>query len=332
MKFFGKHWIPFGIFACVMLFPATVFPQTSRIQGQVMDSTRRPIAEAYVELLNDVETVVRRTRTDGGGSYFFGNLIAGRYVVRVRPFGTNFEEQAQEVEINTFIGGRQVADSQIRDFYLRAKKSASDSPTGAPGVLFAQDVPANAKRAYDKAVSEIEAKKVDAGINELRNAVAIFPDYFFALNLLGIELLKQQKFGDAVPFLERAVAVNDKSGSSWYGLAFSYYVLNQIPKAIDAANKAANFSPESSDVALILGLSLRKEQKYDEAEKALVRAKKLSLGKSPDVLWNLALVYAHDLKKFKEAANELESYLKLKPDHPDKELIRKLIVQYRSQS
>jgi tetratricopeptide (TPR) repeat protein len=285
----------------------------------------------YVEVLNDVETVVRRTRTDGGGSYFFGNLGAGRYFSRVRPFGTNYEEQTQEVEINTFIGGRQVADAQYRDFYLKVRKTGTQT-TGAPGVVFAQQVPEAAKRAYDRAVSEIDAKRVDAGIAELRNAVNIFPEYFQSLDLLGIELLKQQKYEEAVPFLERALAVNEKSGGTWYGLAFCYSALNRPEKAVDAAKRAANFSHDSADVALILGISLRMDKQFTDAEKALVRAKSLSSGKNADVLWNLALLYAHDLKNLRRAADELESYLKLRPDHPNAESLRKLIQQYRAKS
>jgi tetratricopeptide (TPR) repeat protein len=82
---------------------------------------------------------------------------------------------------------------------------------------------------------------------------------------------------------------------------------------------------------LILGIALRRAQKFVDAEKALLRAKKISEGKSPDVLWNLALLYAHNLKKLSLAADELEAYLKLRPDHPDAPLLKKLIQRYRTE-
>lgn len=317
--------------AFLLLLPHAVSSQTSRIQGQVMDPNRRPVAEVHVELLNDVESVVRRSRTDGSGSYYFSGLSAGRYLIRVRPFGTNFEEQTQEVEINTFIGGRQVADMQQKDFYLKIRKDQR-AAIAPPGVVFAQDVPEDAKRAYERAVSEIAAKNADAGARELENALAIFPEYFQALDLMGVELLKRQKYDESIKFFERAVVVNEKSSNSWYGLSFCYYALDQAAKAVEAARKAGTFNPDSADIALMLGVALRKDKQYTEAEKSLLRAKKLSDGRSADVLWNLALLYAHNLKNYRLAAVELESYLKVNPDHPNAALLKKLIQQYRSQS
>jgi tetratricopeptide (TPR) repeat protein len=331
MSQFAKRALPFGILFLLLAAPALIHAQSSRIQGHVFGVNRRPVADAYIELLNEVESVISRTKTDGGGGYYFTGLSAGRYQVRVRPFGTIYEEQAQEVELVTFVGGRQVADSQIRDFYLRERKSGSRQP-GAPGVVFAQDVPPDAQKAYDRAVSNINTDRPDLGIQDLRSAIEIFPTYFLALDLLGVELLKQQRFADAVPFFERAIAVNPRSSNSWYGIAFCYYGLDQGGKAVEASKQAAALNPESTDIALMLGISLRKNRQFNEAEKALLKAKKLSDGKSPDVLWNLALLYAHNLKNYRLAAEELENYLKIKPDHPNAQLLKKLISQYRLQS
>lgn len=332
MSLFAKRLFPAGIAALLLLAASSAYSQGSRIQGQVMDSNRRPVPDVYVELLNDVETVIRRMKTDGGGTFFFGNLISGRYLIRARPFGTNLEEQTQEVEINGFIGGRQVADMQQRDFYLKVKKNPADANDKAPGVVFAQDVSAEAKKAYDGALADLESNRADQGIQGLRNAIMAFPKYFLALERLGVELLKRQKYDEAIQLLERAVAVNEKSGNCWYGLSYSYFALDQTAKAVDTAKKASTLSPDSADIALMLGISLRKVQQYDEAEEALVKAKKLADGKKPDILWNLALLYAHNLKKYKLAADELEEYLKLSPNHPDTALLKKLIEQYRNQS
>lgn len=300
----------------------------SRIQGHVFGGQRRPVADAYVELINDVNSVIRRAKTDGSGGYYFSGLSAGRYNVRVRPFGTNYEEQTQEVELTTFVGGRQVADNQVRDFYLRERTAPGRKP-GAPGVVFAQTVPEEAQKAYERALTHLGSNRPELGISELKGALAIFPEYFLALERLGVELLNREKFEEARPYLEKAVAVNDKSSNCWYGLAFVYYALNLPEKAVDAAKKAATLAPDSPDIALMLGISLRKQKQYTEAEKSLLKAKKLSDGKSADIYWNLALLYAHNLKNYRLAAEELENYLKIKPDHPNAELLRKLVKQYR---
>jgi tetratricopeptide (TPR) repeat protein len=98
---------------------------------------------------------------------------------------------------------------------------------------------------------------------------------------------------------------------------------------VEASRKAVTLNSGSSDAVLILGLSLRQAKLFDEAEKTLKQANKLAKGMSADVHWNLALLYAHNLKRYKDAADELELYLKARPDSPNKEQVKRLIKQFR---
>lgn len=300
----------------------------SRISGQVFGENRRPLADVHVELLNEVESVLARTKTDGVGTYNFVNLSSGRFSVRVRPFGTNYEEQTQEVEIVTFVGGRQVAENARRDFFMRLRKSA-DRLAAAPGVIFAQEVPPSAQQAYERGISHLNGGRVDPGVEELKAAVTIFPTYFLALDRLGVEFIKKQQWKEGSEYFARAVAVNDKSANSWYGLAFCSYATGAGDKAVEAAKRASSLSPDSPDIQLLLGITLRRLKQYTDAEKALLKAKGLFEGKSAEVFWHLALLYAHDLRKFSLAADALADYLKIQPSHPQAALLKKLIQQYR---
>ena len=47
--------------------------------------------------------------------------------------------------------------------------------------------------------------------------------------------------------------------------------------------------------------------------------------------WQLALLY-NQLKRYKEAADELELFLKVEPDAKDTELMKKRIMKFRQQS
>jgi regulator of sirC expression with transglutaminase-like and TPR domain len=76
---------------------------------------------------------------------------------------------------------------------------------------------------------------------------------------------------------------------------------------------------------------LRQTAKLDEAETYLKEADKLAASKSPDAHWQLALLF-NQLKRYKEAADELELFLKVQPDAKDTELIKKLIQRFRQQS
>jgi Tfp pilus assembly protein PilF len=303
-----------------------IFPG-STITGFVFDAQRQPVAQAYVELIGDLDGVQQRIRTDGSGRFVFRGVTQGRFQVRVLPVGTNYEEQTQDVELSGMsASGRPIRDTIQRDFYLRLKKPRSPSATG---VIFVQEIPEEAKTIYQRAVSDLDRNRLADGVEGLEQALKVFPSYFLALERLGLIYTTQQKFDKAVGVFSKAVAVNPRSYNGWYGLSCAQYALKQAEAAVEAAQKAVTLNSNSEDAFLILGLSLRQAKKYEEAEKALKQADKITKGLSPDVHWHLALLYAKNLNRFNDAANELELYLKTSPDKSQTDNIKKLIKQYR---
>lgn len=299
----------------------------STVSGFVFDPYRRPVPEIRVELMNEVDSVLQRTRTDGSGRFFFSGLSSGRFVIKVLSVGTDYEEQTQDVEI-AGIGafGRALSDNAQKDIHLRFRKE--NSPLGA-GVIFVQGVPEEAEVLFEKAVSDLEGNRMAAAAERLENALKVFPTYYSALEKLGLIYTSQQRFENARDVFSKAVAVNPRSFNGWYGLSYANYALKQPGAAVEAAQKAVSLNSQSADAQLFFGLSLRQVKRYEEAEKSLRQADKLSKGQSPDVHWNLALLYVHNLKRYNDAANELELYLTTTPDNPNTENIKKLIKRYR---
>lgn len=299
------------------------------ITGFVFNQQRQPVVQIPVEVLNEVYQVLQRTRTDGSGRFFFSSLSAGRFSIRVLPLGTNLEEQTQEVEIVNFVrSGSATSENAQKDFYLRLRRDAQTA-NAVTGTLFVQDIPETAKKTYEKAVAAIEEKRTEEGMIGLQSALKILPTYYLALEKLGIEYIKQQKYENARNTLTQAVTVNARSFNGWYGIGYANYGLRQSQAAVEAARKAVSINSNSIDAFILLGISLRQAQQYAEAEKTLKQAGKISNGNSPDVHWNLALLYTHNLKRYKSAADELELYLKVKPGVENAAIIRKLIAQLR---
>ncbi len=302
------------------------------ISGHIFDQQRRPVGEIYVELQNEVYSTIARTRTDGSGRYLFSRLSAGRFSVRVLPYGTNLEEQTQEVEIINFVApGSNTSENAQKDFYLRVRRDEREA-NAVIGTIFVQEVPEQAQKSYKQAISNLDNKKVEQGIEELQNALKLFPDYFLALERLGNEFVKQQKYQDAQEIYKRAVAVNARSYNGWYGLSYASYGLKQSENAVEAAEKAVLINSKSVDALLMLGISQRQAKHFDNAEKTLKQANKLAKGKSSDVHWNLALLYVHNFNRYKAAADELELYLKTQPNIENEQIVRKLIKQYREKA
>jgi hypothetical protein len=92
----------------------------STVTGFVFDSQRRPVGQIPVELIDDVNGVVQRIRTDGSGRFIFRGVSQGRFQVRVLPLGTNYEEQTQEVELfGLGASGRKTLTVTKTAIYLR---------------------------------------------------------------------------------------------------------------------------------------------------------------------------------------------------------------------
>ena len=302
------------------------------ISGHVFNAERLPVAEAYVELLNEVNSVIVRKKTNSGGRYMFNGVSGGTFTIRVLTYGTELEEQTAEVNIATDgVAGRAPSENIQQDFYLRRRRNAGNS-LAATAVVFVQDVPEESKKLYAKAIDSFVGNNLSEGVKFLEQALKIFPDYYLALERLGQEYGAQEKWEQSYNLFKKAVAINDRSFTCWYGLSIALSQLQKTDEALSAIQKAVSINPSSIEAQFLLGVSQRRMQKFAEAEKSLKEADKLAKGKAADVHWNLALLYAHNLKKYAEAADHLEQYLKIKPNDTQVESVKKLIKQFRDKA
>ena len=304
--------------------PIFIAQQVTSISGHVSDNSRNPIPDLQVELLDDVDSVIARTKTDNSGLFSFRRLSTGIFQIRVQTYGTTFIGQTQRVQL-----GRGRAFEQV-DFVLLSKGGSGSA--AIPGVVFAQEVPDKARKQYERGIALIQkSEQRKEGMAALENAIDIFPLYFDALHVLGTEYVKQQDYDRAIPVLTKAIEVNRQAYTSLYTLSIAQYNLKQVPEAIESMKRAMALNQQSMAANLWLGMLLRQTDKFDEAETYLKQADHLAASKSPDVHWQLALLF-NQVKRYKEAADELELFLKVEPDAKDTELIKKLIKKFRQQS
>jgi tetratricopeptide (TPR) repeat protein len=204
--------------------------------------------------------------------------------------------------------------------------------TAIPGAVFVQEVPENARKEYDRGAELLQRDdRRNEGIETLKRAIDIFPNYFAALELLGTDYVKQQEYEPAIPLLSKAIEINRRAYPSLYALSVAQYNLKQLPEAIESMRRAIVLNQGSVNANLFMGMLMRQTGKLDEAETYLKQADKLSESKLPEAHWQLALLF-NQLKRYREAADELELFLKIQPDSKDTELIKKLIQRFRQQS
>jgi tetratricopeptide (TPR) repeat protein len=128
------------------------------------------------------------------------------------------------------------------------------------------------------------------------------------------------------------VELNSRSYNSAYSLSYANLATGKYEAAVEAATKALVLDKNSSPALFVLGVSQRRLRLFEDAERSLLRVQAIDRGATPEIGWNLALLYAHNLKRHDAAADQLDLILRSNPDVPNAEVIKKLIKQFRESS
>lgn len=304
---------------------SNTFQNRNSITGYVFNDSRNPVADIHVELLTDLYVTYFRTRTNGSGMFSFRGLPDGNYRIKVIPYNLGYEETVRDVSLISVsrVSGGGAVSEQV-DIYLKSKKNVNSGPFGISGVIFAQEIPPAAKKAYEDGINLLNDKKEQEGFEKLKAALEIFPDYYLALDRLGSEYVVRGYYEASLILLTKAVEINPRSFSGNFGLGLSQYRLKQVDKAVESLLKATAINQEYANAFLWLGIALHDGGKLDEAVNAFLKADKLSKGESAEVHWQMARVYK-DKKLYGKAADELELFLKYKPEASNKEEIKKTV-------
>lgn len=295
------------------------------VLGTVRDETGHPVSSIRVSLEDENSQPIRTVFTDSSGRFKFPGLRAGNYRLRAETAGLPYEENSQPVELQSLTRNGSTSTTEeptVYDIILRRKKSA---PGSVPGLIFAQVIPPPAREEYNRGASSIR-KDPESGILALKKAIEIFPDYYDALELLGIEYLEKGQFDNAIPILLRAVEINNKAFKSMYGLGVAFLNLKHLEESINWLQKAAAGDPANADAFMKLGIAYGNSGALSESETALKKAYQLGLG---DAHLYLAGLY-NKQEKYGEAWRQLELYLKETKGLKDKTQINQMIANLKA--
>src|SRR5215475_9588226 len=216
----------FGFFWTQSTF--TVIGSVRNASGQTVDGVR-------VSVIDENFQPIRTIFVDSSGRFTVRGLGQGRFTFRVETTGTPYEPQTQQIELQALRirGGNETFPLDIVLKFKRGKEPRSDNAS-----VFAQEVPAPARKEYESGVKSLKSQKTDQAVASLKKAIQIFPDYYGALELLGAEYIKAAQFEAALPLLSHALEVNKRSFKCLYGLGVAHLKLNQLPQAVEHLEKA----------------------------------------------------------------------------------------------
>lgn len=269
------------------------------------------------------------TVTDQDGIFRFNGLRAGSYEVVVEG-GKDYENTREPVTIDPLGGGRII---QI-NIALKPKADASNPAFAG--------VPKSALDLYQKGTTAAQKGDAKAAVQFLTQAVSAYPSFALALSELGAQYLKLFQWDKAAETFDALVKLKSDDAAAHLDLGIALYNIGSVlltDKKVDEANQKLGLADVQFRAAIklnnpgpsahyYLGMTLLKSRKYPEAQGEL----ELAVKNGGD---NIALAHRYlgglyqAAHKNKEAADELEKYLKLDPKAKDADRIKQSIADLR---
>ena len=298
------------------------------IAGQVTDSRGRP-QSVLVSLLAPGDMLVEQVYTESNGQFVFSDLRSGLYYVTVEASGYRPERQAVEIDarnssktqVNISLEPVEPAPSPDRPIIQGSPSSYKlDSRTNHPTFN------SKALHEFDKGNERQRAGDLEAASSHYQKALRIEPDFYPALNNLGVVSLKQKEPAQAEAYFLKSLAANPDDGEAYINLGHVFYERAEYQPAIERLEAGLKRSPDSSAGHFFLGCVYLKLGDLTQAEKNLKAACALDPAGMPPAHLQLANVYlkGHHLVA---ASQELQTYLRANPGDPQAPAIKKMLAR-----
>jgi tetratricopeptide (TPR) repeat protein len=297
------------------------------VEGTVYGPDSKAVANAVVTLQNHAGAQIDQDVTKSDGRYRFTGVVAGFYNISVKPADADLQPLVQRIElINT---GVNVSNFSKERFDFSLKKVGVDK-SRINATVFAQPISAEAEKEYLSAINSISKGEKDAAITKLKKAIELFPDYFLALQQVGLLYVETDRNQQAIEPLKKALQINSKGAESHLGLGMAYVNLDLVEEGMIELKAALALDSRLFRAHLYLGMALITTGNLDEAEQALKQA--YSIGgpaQARAAHLYLASIY-NNRKEYQKAIYELETYLRENPKAPNASKIQEAITKLKS--
>jgi tetratricopeptide (TPR) repeat protein len=176
-------------------------------------------------------------------------------------------------------------------------------------------VPKQARDAYDNAMRALRSGNAEDSIAKLKAALTIYPDYFRALNDLGVLFMKLNRLKEAAEALQRAIKIAPRVYYPRLNLAIVRTRQGEYKAAIDSLEALRKENPGLVEIRTPLADALMAVDRLDEAEghlRDVLKDGRLDRESQGDAQYKLGLLLNRK-QRFEEAATELEAAAKILP-------------------
>ena len=294
------------------------------ISGKVVSSTGQRIERRVSVRLRSMTRGDRISTTDENGNFVFRGLPSGDFLVVIDK-EQDFEPFSQNVSVI------QPRGMPPQTYYLSIRLELKGRAKAKPGVLNAEfaNVPKPALVHYDKAVEQAKKGDHPGAVEELKLAIKEYPSFMLAFNQLGVQYLDLNQLENADDAFRSALKITPDVSGVLINRGSANFMMKRYGEAVPILRKALAKNDQSAVGHYFLGQSLANLGLFDDAETELQASVKLDKEKMKEAHRILAIIYVSRGAK-KQAADELEAYLKLWPETPDADKLKEKILQLRA--
>ncbi|NOT60646.1 MAG: tetratricopeptide repeat protein [Acidobacteria bacterium] len=282
--------------------------------------------KVYLEMPNGLN---RYIPCDDGGNYEFRGMPGGRYKVKaVNPDALEqFSDPAESDSTRAYANRVQV------DVYLRLpiKTSAANAKPEVISVAeVSQNIPKSARKAFEQGVKLQKENQSDKALAQFDQAIAQYPAYFQALTERGNLRMTRNQFNEAATDFIAALKLNEKYVLALRGLGYCQLQQKQFDAAIANLESAYKLAPQAGLTLMLLGYANLSVEHYEPARECLTESLRLDPQGAARAHVYLAEILAQE-QKFKEAAEEIQAYLKVNPQAADAAALKEMAAKWQAQ-
>jgi|GEM_PF-3062241 Flp pilus assembly protein TadD len=212
---------------------------------------------------------------------------------------------------------------------LKAKQSARSQfgDPAAKGVLDGRiaAIPPEAKAEFDAGQIALNSDDYPGAAPHLQKAISLYPRYAEAYQLLAVAQLQMNQGPQAEQSLVKAIEIEDRMPRAQYLLGVLYAKTNRVNLAEKPLTRSAELEPENPDAQFELAKVEFALNKFADAE-AHARSAIQQKESNPGVY----IVLGYSLlrqKKAEDARRAFQQFLKLAPDSPMTSDVKTMIAQ-----
>ena len=298
---------------------------TGSIRGRVVLRDGSFVSESVKLILQTLRDEMGVTIfTDSQGQFEFSNLAPGNYKIEVDADPQRFDVLTQNVQV--FRGIHSVLTLSLKE---KSSAAASASRRVVSTGELDGDIPANARKEFEKARHSGETGNRDEAIAHLRKAISFYPNYVMAYNDLGTYLMAQGNLAAAAVELRKAVSLDEKAFNPALNLGMVLVHQGQFADAADVLRKALSLGPTSPAAHLYSGLAASGLGSFETADKELRAAYSLGDSKYAIALFHLGQLYMNRADR-DSALKFFERYLQEEPKAANADQARAMIALLRN--